>query len=253
MRKEGKKRGQITLFIIIGVLIVAAILLVLFFTGKIRIQPSEKFEPGLYVDKCARDAVSESIEQIYINGGRVKSTFNIYYAEDVYNYLCYQNLDYVPCVNQYPMLKSIVEEEIKNDTIDDVNLCIQNLKEDLKNKGYEISEGPLSYKIVLNYGQVFINIDKQMTIKKAGEVKNFENFNTYISSPLYEIIMIAREIVNQEARYCNFEYNGFMILYPQYKITRMEWKGSRLYHVIDRETEKDFKFAVKSCTLPGGM
>ena len=78
-------------------------------------------------------------------------------------------------------------------------------------------------------------------------------FDETVLSPSNELVKISRDVVNSESKFCNFEYNGYMILYPDYNIKRMDYYGSKLYSVIDRKTNTEFKFAVRSCAYPPGM
>ena len=59
--------------------------------------------------------------------------------------------------------------------------------------------------------------------------------------------------MNSEAQYCHFEYNGYMLLYPKYYIMRVDYDGSKVYRVIDRRSEEEFRFAVRSCAFAPGI
>ncbi|MCK5342111.1 MAG: hypothetical protein KAR20_01840, partial [Candidatus Heimdallarchaeota archaeon] len=83
--------------------------------------------------------------------------------------------------------------------------------------------------------------------------QNFEDFDTKILSPIYELIKIARDVVNSESQYCHFEYNGYMLLYPKYDIRRIDYQDSKIYRLIDRRSEMEFKFAVRSCAFAPGI
>jgi hypothetical protein len=62
------------------------------------------------------------------------------------------------------------------------------------------------------------------------------------------------EIVNQEITFCNFDELGFNILHPEYDVRKFITGNSDIiYSVKDIETEEDFVFALKSCTLPAGF
>ena len=65
---------------------------------------------------------------------------------------------------------------------------------------------------------------------------------------------IAGEIVNQESDYCNFDTLGFMIIYPEYDVSKFETgDGILIYQIIDRNSNKEFTFAIRGCVLPPGM
>ena len=250
------KRGQVTIFIIIALLIVAAIIAVLLFFGRVKVEAPDKVETEGFIEKCVRDSVEPSIKKVLAGGGRIEPELFIMYQGEIYNYLCYQKNFYLPCINTHPRLKAIVEAEIKKDIISEVEQCFVDLKEDLEAKGFSISESVLTnenWDVELIPGGVKIDIEKRLDVVKGESSQTFEKFDVVVISPLYELVGIVRQIVNQEAEYCNFEYNGFMLLYPQYKIKRIDYDGSKIYKVIDRRSGKEFKFAVRSCAFPPGI
>ena len=103
-------------------------------------------------------------------------------------------------------------------------------------------------------GSVRLRINKEIsTTRDDGSVDSFDNFDTRIPSDLYDLIGITRQIVNQEAEYCYFENNGFMMLYPTYNITKTSYRASKLYEVQHRHTKETMKFAVRSCPYAPGI
>ena len=76
-------------------------------------------------------------------------------------------------------------------------------------------------------------------------------------SPLFDLANIAREIVNQEAKYCNFEYLGFMLFYPRFNIDKKAVGSaettSKIYIIEDRATNKRLFIAIRSCAIPPGF
>jgi len=67
------------------------------------------------------------------------------------------------------------------------------------------------------------------------------------------LVRIARDVVNSESQYCNFEYNGYMLLYPKYDIRRIDYSDSKIYRLIDRLSGDEFRFAVRSCAFAPGI
>jgi len=59
--------------------------------------------------------------------------------------------------------------------------------------------------------------------------------------------------VSQEARFCNFEQQGFTLLYPEFEIDKFRTgEGSIIYTVQHKKTGEVFKFAVIGCVIPPG-
>lgn len=248
-----KNQGQVTIFIILGVLIVLAIVIALLFQGKQGTQKPTDLGPTGYVQDCVKDSLEPIIQTILDNGGRIDPQHYINYREEKYNYLCFQADYYIGCYNTHPMLEMIVEREILEDSRDEVQTCFNNMKEDLEEKGYTISGGATNYSIDIVPGELKAIVTKEITVSRDGSSMTYEDFSTSINSPLYDLIRVSREIVNSETQFCNFEYNGFMLLYPKYDIKRIDYSDNKLYKVIDRETGDEFRFAVRSCVFPPGV
>ena len=66
--------------------------------------------------------------------------------------------------------------------------------------------------------------------------------------------VIANEIINQEVKFCYFEYVGYSLLYPDYSIEKTDIDGNtKIYTIKDKQTEKVLLFAVRGCILPAGI
>ncbi len=253
MNINSNKRGQITLFIILAIIIVAGVIILFLFLNKSTdfFQGTPKIDPEQFPQKCARDAVSASIDKILLGGGRINPEKTILFNNEEFNYLCYQDMDLTPCINHYPMIKSIVEKEIKQDTEAAVRACFITLEQELEDKGYTVSSNFLDYNIELQPDLVSIKINANLEYNKGTESYSFDDFNTAVNSPLYDLLVVVRRIINDEAEDLYFEYDKYMLMYPGFNILRVSFDGSRIYRVIDRQSGKEFKFAIKGYLIPG--
>jgi len=249
-----KNRGaQITIFVIVGFLIVLLVILAFVFRQTIQTESPSDLGPREFIRGCVEDSVEESVLKILDGGGKIIPDKTIFYQGAEYNYLCYQGDYYLSCYNLYPDLTGIVEEEIYLDTKDSVQKCFDLMREDFEDRNYDVDGGASDYSIKLLPGKIRINLKKDISISKGETSMRFNNFDSEVLSPLNELVGIAREIVNDEAAYCNFEYVGYMILHPEYDLMRTSYKDSRIYNVKDRNSGYDFKFAVRSCAFPAGL
>ena len=65
---------------------------------------------------------------------------------------------------------------------------------------------------------------------------------------------MAHEIVSQESQFCYFEYLGYMLLYPEYKIDKFRTSDETIIYTIDHKDSKEmFRFAVRGCVIPPGF
>ena len=112
----------------------------------------------------------------------------------------------------------------------------------------------MDIKTKLQSGHVSVTINKNFKMIRKEGVKDFNEFRMNTVHPIYEFAKISMEIVNQEIRFCNFDELGFNILHPKYDIKKFITGDSDIiYNIKDAETGEQFKFAIKSCTLPVGF
>ena len=247
------KKAQVTVFIIVGIVLVVGILVGLYFAGEVNVETPADLGPKVFVDKCIRDVVEESIDKMLFNGGEISPSLAISYQGAEWNYLCYQADFYQGCYNIHPMLEMQIEKEIVKDTQTKVQDCFNSVREDFENRGFDVVGGATTYSVDLLPGYVAINLKKKIDISRAGASQNFENFNSKVPSAIYDLVRVARDVVNSESQFCHFEYNGYMLLYPQYDIRRIDYRDSKIYRLIDRLSGAEFKFAVRSCAFAPGI
>jgi len=249
-----QRRGQVTIFIIVGVVFLLVILLFFFIANKDEIlgKPPSK-TPQLYIEQCIAKAVQPSVEAVLDYGGVVVPRSFIRMNDHPYNYLCYADLYYTKCYNYYPMLHLTAQKEIKKDSEDRIKQCFEDLINDYRERGHDVSAGELEYSVQIVPGSIRLNIKKPIQTTKGDAVDSFNNFDMKLPSDLYRLIAIARSVVNQEAERCYFENNGFMIMYPMYNVTRFDFRESKIYEVQNRQTTETFKFAIRSCPYAPGI
>jgi len=254
--RRNEKRAQITVFIIIGIVIIAAIVFYFLIANKkipIITQPVMA-DPQSYIEKCARDAASEAIDVMLPQGGWINPPHFRLFENNKIQYLCYTNLFYRSCVFQEPLYIRHLEDEITDDISPKVDKCFRDLKSALNDEGQEVEMGSLAIDTELGTGFVRVNIDRNFLISKSGESRKIESFRTVFNSPLYKLAIVGQEIANQEARFCYFEYVGFMILYSDFSIVKKNigsgLDASKIYTIEDRYTKKKLNIAVRSCAVP---
>jgi len=248
-------RGQVTIFIILGILIVGSILGYIVLSqdeGEVT-SPTSGLGPRESVVACVEDAIRDSIQKMADNGGEILPSQAIMYNGHEWNYLCYQADYYQGCYNIHPMLEAQIEKEIEADTSIAVQGCFNSMREDFENRRYEVTGGQTEYSTDLLPGYVKINLNKDISISGETGSLSFDDFSFEVVSPIYDLVRVARLIVNDESQYCNFEYNGFMLLYPKYDIRRVDYSDSKIYRIIDRASGLEFKFAVRSCAFAPGI
>ncbi|MFH0808501.1 MAG: hypothetical protein V1888_02695 [archaeon] len=247
------KRGQVTIFIIVGIVIIVGIIALFLLMGDVNVTPKFNADPRGIVRSCVEDLIKDSVDKMMMNGGEILASQAIAYQGAEWNYLCYQTDYYQGCYNIHPMLELQIEREIERDTNNSMQACFNTMREDFEDRGFVVGGGATSYSVDLLPGYVDVKLEKRVEISDSGSSQTFEDFGLEVASPIYDLVRVARVIVNDESQFCNFEYNGYMLLYPKFNIKRIDYRDSKIYSVEDRRSGKIFKFAVRSCAFAPGI
>jgi len=97
-------------------------------------------------------------------------------------------------------------------------------------------------------------IGRKITLAKNEQSQTFNEYNIEVMNPLYDLSKVAIEIASQEAKYCYFEYVGYMILYPRFSIEKFAFSDStKIYTIKDKYTNKEMNIAIRGCAIPPGI
>lgn len=247
------KRSQVTIFIILGLIVVVSFIIIFLFFNPPEIRMVDENNPQAFIESCTREAVEESINLLSKRGGDINPIGYVTYDGENIAYLCYNEEFYESCVNQRPLFVEHIEKEITNYITPIVAECFYDLKSKLE-KRYEIEESQIDIKTKLQSGHISVTINKNFKTIRKEEIREFNEFGMNMVHPIYEFAKISMEIVNQEIKYCDFDELGFNILHPKYDVKKFITGDSDIiYNIKDSETGEQFKFAIKSCTLPVGF
>lgn len=255
------KRGQVTIFIIVAVVIVAIIALIFLLKGNVIPAIGGKTEenPGSFLEVCMEDSIREALELISSQGGYVSNPLNkTFKFEDEseftdISYICYNQGDYAPCVNQEPMLIQHLKNEIKDYVFDDVNDCFDSLMSSLDRQGYDVEIVERGFDIEFEEGKVIVDIDADVTLTKSGETTIQDDFRVIINSKFYDLAIVVQEVINKEASICEFSHYS-IYNYPSLDINSYRTTDSSLiYRIKHLESNEEFKFAVRGCVIPAGF
>jgi len=251
------KRSQVTIFIIYALIIVVVIAII--FLLRIRsnpiIQVIDENNPQGSIETCTRQAVDEALERITVNGGDITPGYALPYRNDNIVYICYSADFYKPCSYQRPLLVEHIEREITDYITPKIEDCFEKLKFRLQESSTSVDE-TLGVEVLTNLfpKHIEIKINKHFQIVRGEPTISFENFKIDLVHPIYDFADIAREIGNQQAKYCYFDSLGYMILNPSFDINEtINGNYDKVYVLTERATNHKYQFAVRSCPLPAGF
>lgn len=198
-RGVNSKRSQISLFIILGIVIVVAIGGLVYglkirneaisneFFSSVEIRPQvENIESNVIL--CMHEISRDGLKQIGVQGGYYNKPGRFFdLNESFIPYYYYQGNFSMPDRDK-------VISELENFIEDKVNVCF----DELKFEGFDLEHNRASAKVFINNTEVGILIDSSFVIQKEGKriVFNTKNFPVSQSSALSDILEIAKYITD---------------------------------------------------------
>ncbi|MDO8509392.1 MAG: hypothetical protein Q7S27_06960 [Nanoarchaeota archaeon] len=255
--KRIEKKGQATIWVIVAISLVAVIILLFIFRGKVvktDLIDSVEENPGSFIDNCARNAVNEVVDIILPKGGFVNPSHTKMHKGENISYLCFNAGNYNPCINEHPLYLTEIKREVETYITPKIEECFETYKLEMEKRGSIVEIGIMDVDVELVPDRVFVLIQRKVNIESREQSYSYNNFDVEIISPLYNLGRIGAEIASQEAEYCYFEYVGYMILYPKFKIGRdITSDSTKIYSIKDKKSGKELKIAIRSCAIPPGF
>ena len=250
----GDKRGQVTIFIILAIIIVVGAVLAYLFLPGFRISSGLDVEnPNAFIESCMEEEIDLTIEKISIQGGSLNPEHYFSYLNTPVEYLCYTNQYYLTCVVQQPLLVNHLKSELDSALQNTANFCFNELKTSFEKKGYtiQINSGMIDTEFQAK-NIVFNFPNYELTVQK-GETQKYDSFSVIVNNNLYELANIATSIIDWEARYGDAETTTYMTYYPDLKVEKKkQGDGTTIYILTNRDTNDKFQFASRSIAWPPG-
>lgn len=242
-------RGQVTVFIIIAILIVAIILFSFYYIAP-NWSTITAQKPAL--EKCIEQELTPQIEKLSLTAGIVNPAFTSMYLDENYTFVCYTNEYYKPCIVQTPFLKDNFEKALSISMKPVIQECYNNALDELRSKGNDITSGTIKSTLSINPDGVRIEIEAPTVVSNDGASASFKKFNVNTYSDIYTIIMIANSILQFESSYGDSDVSSFMFYYPDLTVQKIRRDDSvKLYIITDKKDIK-YRFASRSYAWPPG-
>jgi hypothetical protein len=188
-----KKKGQVTIFIIIAVIIIAFVGGFFLFRDELASLFTPENEPiYLFVESCIEDTGKDAIHYIAKNGGYLFSP-ELSTSEGI-PYYYYNGKNYMPS-------KKRVEEEISYYMNEMLSFCTEDF---IDFPDFNITQGKIKTETKIKNDEVVLNVEYPLSIKKEESVTLFEDFkNIKIPVRLGIIYNSIQEIIQDQLTYEN--------------------------------------------------
>ncbi|MBW6442435.1 hypothetical protein K0A97_01470 [Patescibacteria group bacterium] len=247
------KRGQVTIFIIIAVVLIGVALLFYFLLPKFQTRiVFDEDNPQDFIQMCLEEKIEDTVKTISLQGGSMEPTHHFTYDDKPIEYLCFTNENYKTCVIQQPLLRQHVEIEVENEIQGDVDICFSSLKDHYERRGFDVKMDPGRTSVEILPNRITTRFNYVLTVTKSITDRH-DSFSITLNNNLYESIEIANSILEWEAIYGNADPRSYMLFYPDISVEKnLRDDGTKIYIISERDTENKFQFASRSLvTLPG--
>ncbi|MDD5086822.1 MAG: hypothetical protein PHV16_03650, partial [Candidatus Nanoarchaeia archaeon] len=191
-----KKRGQVTMFIIAGIAVLAFIVLFLYAQNinlnDANVIPLDETKPiNHYVGLCAKSTTEDALFKLGIQGGYTSTPPN--YMQSVYSkiaYWYYEGEDISPSIKK-------MEQELSLYVDKALPECIENL-DVFREMGYNFEFNDIKTKAKISDNFVEFNINYPITIIKQNSKAKISDFYEIYNVRLGHIHNISKQIVEKE-------------------------------------------------------
>lgn len=251
-----KKRGQVTLFVIFGVILLIIIGLFLYLkTNIFMFNPSsEDLNSELqsineHILDCVEVTGDQPIITLGLHGGYLEPPTNSYrlYSDYPVSYLCYNIPDRLQCMNRM-LRKNDMESQISDTISKSVIDCI-DIEGFRRFGSFNIlTPSPLKVSTKIFSDSVLVNVNYPVTLKstKSEAQAQQSDFSYSFIYPLGELYDLSQEIVNAEAVFGDFDQLVYMVSkMGRYRIEKKRPYPDKIYIMNLKDDNYIFQFAIQ--------
>ena len=260
------KKAQVTIFIIMGIVMLVAVLLLFYFIGAFADQGAEdniklgqNRESDIvflndYFESCVDMAARPLVLEIASKGGKLNPTSDIY---DYDNDLALNTLSTYSTYTGY--VNSLLAAE---DMADELSIRInQDIQECIKTdflveKGFEVEVGVSEINTLITDDSVIVELNYPLTLTKPDYTIELDEFAVDLDYSLGSLHKVAIDIINDVSSQGYFDKDSFMLRSGgMIEITKRKPYPDKIYEIREVRHNNDedliFRFAIKGQDIAG--
>jgi len=253
-----KKRGQVTIFVIAGIILVVLLLLVILARDKIYVPATqENLRSQMdtikrHVSDCLLKVADEAVNRMALQGGYLNVPEGSYllWNDSKVSYLCYNQIGLPTCTNRM-LTRQHMEKELQKYISNELRKCVNvyDVGSGGLIKSYDITVGKkFSTEVVVQDSDVLVELTYPITLTSKDRKQKIseKTFTAVVEKPLGELYGVAMDIVNAEARYGVFDVLTYMMSKKgRYTIYPLKPYPDKLYRIKMREGDFIFQMAIE--------
>ena len=248
------KRGQVSVFVIIGTVILLAMVFVFVLFRSFQEKAREITNPQEYlrsqlgdikkvVNKCIDDSSRNALNQLYLQGGYFNPTKYLDYRGNKTAFLCYKVKDNLPCYNMV-FTRQDVAGQLRPKLEQDVKNCID--LSSFRDKDYTLTTGEYGLDFTFSDEALLVNVDYPITLTKGNITQTEDRFTKEVKTGFWNVAALASQIVGMESNGVSPDIVELSSKNLEYEVGRTEINGNSLYLLKSRIGDDSiFYFAVE--------
>lgn len=254
--KYFNKRGQVTAFVILGIVIV--VIVALFFVGRQTIflpttttnlnQELNDIEEHILdcLEKDSTPNANEIIKTIGLQGGYLnpgEDTF-ILYNDSRVSFLCYNIESDERCRNRALTITNM-EEQINEAVKNSLEQCL-DVEGFEQFKPYGVSAGTLNVKITIEDQSVIVELDYPIVLTANENRVSRNKFSKTFDYSLGDLYEVSQDIVDDETEFGTFDTLSYMALRQgEIRIYEQKPYPNKMFTVKKEDNDYLFRFAIE--------
>jgi hypothetical protein len=212
-----RKKGQLTLVIILGILMLFVIGIILaiqstsekdLFEDIKRQAQGDPQKLEVYIQACLDTITDPILYDVAASGGLINITdkHKRYYLNEIYPYHC-SYTEGVGCQSNL-YTRKFVEDQIEKSIVKNISSCIDlSIFEEL---GFSVTEGDMQIEATIGIDDVLVNFYYPVELKKDDMHITFDSVNREFFSELGYMLDLSNDIINQQVEHGYFDRATFM-------------------------------------------
>lgn len=240
-----QKRSQITVFILLGIVIVAVIFAAVYFYGENiqnLIKPSaldaSQLEPlRVYVVSCMEKSVTSDLKDLKKNSGYLNPiSSTVEYSGYNVNALVDESLTSPNLMNSLTGIENSISLNVKNQVI---NCSLDSFDFDIQKD----VEG-IQANTEIKESNVIVSLKYPLTVSKGDVSLTLDEFSLIVEDDFGKIYRAVNEVVNSEVN-GDFDINNYFLQNSEVTVTRAEGSNGAVYRIVTENEKDGLVFGVK--------